>query len=93
MAFGGGVEWSGLGIAGKSFPLRLGYRRQDLPFKFEGDKVIENSFSAGLGLNLAQAEGIVLAKMDLTLERATRSAPMLTERFWRFSLSFQATGM
>jgi hypothetical protein len=91
--FGGGVEWGGLGIAGKSFPLRFGYRWQELPFLFDGDQPVESSLSGGIGFNLAQAEGIVLAKTDIAVERGSRSAQALTERFWRISITFQAAGL
>ncbi len=93
VGFGAGLEWSGLALGGKSFPLRFGYKRQQLPFKFEGDTPIESVLAGGLGFNLAQAEGIILARMDLALERGSRSGGSLTERFWRMSLSFRAAGL
>ncbi len=93
LGFGAGLEWSGLAVGGKSFPLRFGYKRQQLPFKFEGDTPIETVLAGGLGFNLAQAEGVTLARMDLALERGSRSGGSLTERFWRMSLSFHAAGL
>lgn len=92
LGFGGGVEWSGLGLAGKTFPLRLGYRHQELPFAFRGETPKERIFAGGLGFNLAQQEGVVLARMDLALERGHRSSANLSERYWRFTLSFTAAG-
>lgn len=93
LGLGGGVEWSGLGIAGKTFPLRFGYRRDQLPFRFDGETPVETLVAGGLGFNLAQQEGVVLARMDLALERGSRNGGSLSEDFWRFSLSFTAAGL
>ena len=92
LGFGTGVEFGGLGFLGRTFPLRAGYRRQELPFAYEGETPVETAWTGGLGLNLAQADGIVLAKTDLAIERATRLAGTLTERFWRLTVSFHASG-
>ncbi|MEZ4414893.1 MAG: hypothetical protein R3E10_04000 [Gemmatimonadota bacterium] len=91
-ALGLGMEWGGPRFIGRTLPIRLGYRRAGLPYRYgEGDPV-ESSLSAGLSLNLAQVEEFTLAGIDLALERGTRSDDTLSERFWRMTVSLRVSG-
>jgi hypothetical protein len=87
MSYGGGIEWAGPQVGVRNIPLRLGMRRSDLPFTFEGEKPTENVYSGGLGINLIPAQVGLLGSIDLALERGSREAGALSESFWRMSLS------
>jgi hypothetical protein len=91
-SFGGGVEWGGPSLGSRDLPLRVGYRTWQLPFRFEGEDPVEAVVSAGLGLNLTQVEDVVLAGVDLALERGSREAGALSETFWRGTLTFRVSG-
>lgn len=91
-SMGGGLEWDGFRWIGRDFPVRLGYRRSELPFRFSGDDPTETAVSGGLGLQLAQIEDIPLARMDIALERGERSGGAVTERFWRATFSLRVSG-
>jgi hypothetical protein len=91
-SFGGGLELEASGLGGRTLPLRVGMRRTDLPFLFEGVKPVEQIFSGGLGLNLTQAERFVLAGVDLAVERGSREAGALKEDFWRGTVTFRVSG-
>lgn len=90
--FGLGVELSRARLLGKDAPLRFGFRRVGLPFAFEDESVVERTFSGGFGLVLNETAGIVLAGLDLSLERGRRSGANLTENFWRATLSLLTSG-
>lgn len=89
---GGGVEWDGMTLLGRSLPLRVGYRRSDLPFRFDGDEPTESTFAAGLGLNLLQVEDLPLAVFDVAYERGDRSAGSLSEDFQRVTVTVRVAG-
>lgn len=91
--FGLGVEFSRARLWGKDAPLRFGFRRVGLPFAFDNSGAVERSFSAGLGLELASSGGVVLAGVDLAIERGRRSGMGLTEDFWRATISLLASGL
>lgn len=91
--FGVGVEFSRARLWGKDAPLRFGFRRVGLPFAFESSGAVERSFSAGLGLDLSQSGGVVLAGVDVAIERGRRSGMGLTEDFWRATISLLASGL
>ena len=90
--FGGGLELQASGIGGRTLPIRLGMRRSDLPFLFDGDQPSETVLSGGLGLNLTQAERFILAGVDLAVERGSRKAGALKEDFWRGSVTLRVSG-
>jgi hypothetical protein len=92
MSFGGGVEWQARGLGSRTLPIRLGYRRSDLPFRLGGEDPVETTYSGGLGLNLTQAEDFVLAGIDLALEKGKREAGSFSEDFWRGSITFRVSG-
>ena len=92
-SWGGGVEWAGASILGKDSSIRLGYRGSQLPFTVEGAlEPKESAFSAGLGMDLLTSGEVLLARLDLALERGLRSAALFEERFWRLSTSVRVSG-
>ncbi len=92
LGFGAGMEWGGPQFLGRSLPVRIGYRRLELPFGSGGPDPVESSLSAGLGFNLAQVEEFPLAALDFTLERGTRTDDPLEEKFWRATLTLKVSG-
>jgi hypothetical protein len=67
---GGGVEASGPRIMQRIVTVRFGGRYRTLPFGFNGQKVSEKTFSAGLGAPLTRDR----ASLDLAIQRASRTA-------------------
>lgn len=92
LGFSGGLESTGVRFAGRRLPVRLGYRRSELPYQASGVDAVESAFSAGLGLRLAELDEIILAGLDLALERGSRTAGTLDETFWRMTLSLRVSG-
>ncbi|MEX0979639.1 MAG: hypothetical protein WDZ89_01000 [Gemmatimonadota bacterium] len=90
--FGGGLEWEGPTLIGRSFPIRLGYHRGDLPFEFGGSAPSESALSGGFAINFSQVENIPLARLDVAVERGTREAGALSESFWRSTFSLRLSG-
>jgi hypothetical protein len=66
---GVGVEATGPRIIQRVLAVRAGARIRTLPFGFNGDKVSEKSFVAGLGVPLARDR----ASFDFALQRASRT--------------------
>lgn len=94
LRLGGGLEWGGASILGKPSQLRVGYRQNDLPFRRTGDPVVsESALLGGLGLDLLTQQNQVLARADLSVERGSRTAGSLEERFWRMAISIQISGL
>ena len=89
---GGGVELSRANIFGLALPLRFGYRTGKLPFSLGTGVATERIFSAGLGLSLSQADDIVLGGVDAAIDRGRRSGSVLTEAFWRATISLRVSG-
>jgi hypothetical protein len=93
LTWGGGVEWDALSILGKSSALRLGYRSGDLPFRNPGEGTpSESAFTSGLGVDLLSSENILLAQLDLSLERGRREVGAFAESFWRLGTSVRVSG-
>ena len=90
--FGLGVELSRARLFGRDAPLRFGFRRVGLPFAFEDESVTERTFSGGFGLTLNETAGVVLAALDLSIERGQRNSSNLSEQFWRATLSLLTSG-
>jgi hypothetical protein len=88
MGVGVGVELSQARLLGREAPLRLGFRRNGLPFSLRGDGA-EQVFSGGLALILNESNGVVLATTDLAIERGRRTGGTITEEFWRGTVSVQ----
>jgi hypothetical protein len=91
-SYGGGVEWSSGQLLGRPLPLRIGVRQVDLPFHFEGEAVSERLLSGGFGLYLLETETIPLARMEVSLERGTRSGGGISEDFLRTTISVRVAG-
>jgi hypothetical protein len=92
LSYGGGIEWAGASLFGRAFPLRVGARHQDLPFHLEGSPADEQTLSGGFGLELVEAEGQPIARIDFGIERGTRSSGALSESFFRTTLSLRLAG-
>ena len=67
---GVGIEASGPRLLQRILTIRAGARFRTLPFGFEGNKVSEKSFAAGLGVPLTRDR----AAVDVSFQRATRDA-------------------
>lgn len=79
---GVGVEATGPRILQRIVMVRAGARFRTLPFAFNGEKVSETSFMAGLGAPLARER----ASLDFSVQRANRTSRDVKER--GFILSF-----
>lgn len=77
-----GLEVLGPRIGGAPSMARLGVRDRTLPFGLNGEKVSESGFSGGVGIPVARGRG----QIDLTLQRATRSAGGASEKAWNLSI-------
>ncbi len=89
--FGGGMEWSGMGLFGRSLPVRVGYRRAELPFSIDASTPTESGFAAGFGWNLLETEDLIIAAFDFSYERGTRATDSISESFSRYTFSFRAS--
>lgn len=89
--FGGGFEWSGMGLFGRSFPVRVGYRKAGLPFSIDASTPTESGFAAGFGWNLLETEDFIIAAFDFSYERGTRATDSISESFSRYTFSFRAS--
>ncbi len=93
-SFGLGVELTRALVFGHTAPIRLGYRRTELPFAPAGaGNPIEKSLSAGLGVSFHKSGDYTLAGVDFTLERGTRQDATLLEHFWRATMTLQVAGL
>jgi hypothetical protein len=102
--FGGGLEWEQLRTSTRVFPLRVGVRYSQLPFKPSGlassEPVAAKEIvgALGLGLRLASDDFGPLAVADVSVERGQRKgwdgaiSGGLTESFWRISASINLFG-
>jgi hypothetical protein len=88
----GGLEYEGLRLLGRPFPVRAGARWTQLPFApgDGGEFPEERALTGGFGLVL----GGGAASADLSAERGTRDGgdPLISENFWRVSLSLSLLG-
>jgi hypothetical protein len=92
LSFGAGLELSRARLFGRSAPIRLGYRRADLPFALRGDPPTESALTGGLGLALTEVGELVRAGVDLAIEKGNRTDGMLDEKFWRAALTLRLSG-
>lgn len=90
--WGAGVEWSGTSVRDRRVPFALGYRQRDLPFSFLGEAAQERSITSGLGLHFLDAEETPIARMQIALERGSRSAGQFDETFWRTTVTLRLSG-
>jgi hypothetical protein len=92
LSFGGGLELSSVQFFNRSSPLRVGFRRTDLPFSLEGGDATEQVFTGGFGFALNETNDVVLASLDLGLEKGRRLEGTYREDFWRATLSLRLLG-
>lgn len=85
--YGGGLEWRAIEQQARSFPLRIGYRRVVPPFRYQRYDPVETVWSAGVGINVLEDEGIRFGWIDLAAEYGNRTSQPLSERFWRGTVS------
>jgi hypothetical protein len=82
-----GAELTGTRILGAAVPLRLGFRRTDLPFfRPGGSQASESAVTGGFGLRVAQDQ----ARFDVALELGSRgdlAKAGFKESFQRLSIS------
>lgn len=91
--YGVGVELARVQLLGRTAPLRFGYRSNGLPFALgEGETGSERAFSGGLGFAFNETNGVLLAGVDLAVERGERSAGALSETFWRLTAALRVAG-
>jgi hypothetical protein len=79
-------------MLGLTAPLRFGYRSTGLPFSFGSSVATETALAGGFGFVLNETNGFVLAGADFSIERGERSDGVLTEKFWRATLSLRVSG-
>lgn len=92
LSWGSGLEFTGASLFSRELPLRLGYRRSDFPFQFEGEEVKESYFAFGLGYVFARSDDYPTALIDLTMERGRREAGVDLEEFWRATFTLRLSG-
>ncbi len=78
-SFGGGVEWAGASLLGRTLPIRFGARQRALPFNSGGAPASESVLTGGFGMNLVDAEDQPLARVELGYERGSRTAGPVDE--------------
>jgi hypothetical protein len=89
---GVGLELSQVRFFGRTSPLRVGFRRAGLPYSLDGEGAHEQSFAGGLSLALNETNEVVLASVDMALEKGLRTGGTYREDFWRATLSLRLSG-
>lgn len=91
----GGLEWEGVVLRGRPFPLRIGARTGSLPFRLaqvgdDGEWAGERAVSGGLGILLGGGS----VRADMSIESGKRSAEGngFDESFWRAGFSIRVLG-
>jgi len=84
---GVGIEASGPRLMQRVIALRAGARFRTLPFAYNGEKVSESTFAAGLGLPLSRDR----AALDFSLQHASRTAADIKERGLILSFGLRVT--
>jgi hypothetical protein len=74
-------------------PLRFGFRRSGLPFRFLGRKVKERAISAGFSVVMAQALDRPLAAVDFAIEVGNRNSGDFKESFGRVTVTTRVGGL
>jgi hypothetical protein len=91
-SFGIGVELAQARFFGRTTPVRLGFRRRGLPFALEGESAREQTFAAGFGFAMNETNEIVLAAVDVGVEKGDRTSGSYRENFWRATVSLRISG-
>jgi hypothetical protein len=92
LSYGGGVELEVLSFWAGGLPLRLGYRRSELPFRYLGKKVRESAISFGLSVVMAEALDLPLGAMDLAFESGSRNSGNYEESLRRLTVTMRVGG-
>lgn len=91
--FGVGLELTNVRFLGRSAPLRFGYRYSGLPFAPGGGEAgSERGFTGGFGFGFNETNGVLLAGVDVSVERGERSAGAVSEDFWRATVALRVSG-
>jgi hypothetical protein len=91
-SIGGGLELAQARFFGRTTPVRLGFRRRGLPFSMEGGWAHEQVLAGGIGFALNETAEVVLASLDLAVEKGYRAGGGYREDFWRGTLSLRVSG-
>jgi len=92
MSYGAGVEWEVTNFWAGGFPLRFGFHRSVLPFRFSGKKVKESAISFGFSVVMVQALGLPLAAVDVAFESGNRNSGAFGETFRRLTVTTRVGG-
>ena len=92
LSYGAGVEWDAMIFWADGLPLRFGFRRSELPFRFLGRKVKERAISAGFSVVMAQALDLPLAAVDFAIEVGNRNSGDFKESFGRVTVTTRVGG-
>ncbi len=92
LSYGGGMELEVLSFWAGGLPLRLGYRRSELPFRFLGNRVRESVVSFGITVVLAQALDVPLAALDVAFESGNRKSGNYKESLRRLTITLVVGG-
>ena len=92
LSYGAGVEWEALSFWAGGLPLRVGFHRSDLPFRFLGSKVRESAISFGFTVVMAQALDLPLGAVDVAIEVGNRSSGDFEESFRRLTVTTRVGG-
>lgn len=90
--YGIGLEWEATRFWSGIFPLRLGFRKSTMPFKFKGQEVKERNVSLGFSVVLAEALELPIAAIDIAMEAGKHSASDFEENFNRLTVTLRAGG-
>ena len=91
-SYGVGLEWEVMNFWAGGLPLRFGFRRSELPFRFLEKKVKENTVSFGFTIVMAQALGLPLAAMDVAFEAGSRKSGGYEESLRRLTMTMRVGG-
>jgi hypothetical protein len=91
-SYGAGVEWEALSFWAGGLPLRVGFHRSELPFRFLEQQVNESTISFGFSVVMVQALGIPLAAVDMAIEVGSRESGDFGESFRRVTVTTRVGG-
>ena len=92
LSYGAGVEWEALSFWAGGFPLRVGFHRSELPFRFLEKQVRESTTAFGFSVVMAQALGLPLAAVDVAFEVGNRDSGEFKESFRRLTFTTRVGG-
>jgi hypothetical protein len=92
LSYGAGLEWEVLSFWAGGLPLRVGFHRSELPFRFLENQVKESTISFGFSVVLAQALGLPLAAVDVAFETGNRDSGEFKESLRRLTVTTRVGG-